>query len=103
MIGRILSKSLENTAMAEQTMTIKNKTGLHMRPAEMIVKTASKFRSEIFITKEDLTVNGKSIMGVMMLAAEFGSSITIQATGEDEQEALTALVDVVENNFGETE
>lgn len=89
--------------MAEQTMTIKNKTGLHMRPAEMIVKTASKFRSEIFITKEDLTVNGKSIMGVMMLAAEFGSSITIQATGEDEQEALTALVDVVENNFGETE
>ena len=103
MIGRILSKSLENTAMAEQTMTIKNKTGLHMRPAEMIVKTASKFRSEIFITKEDLTVNGKSIMGLMMLAAEFGSSITIQATGEDEQEALTALVDVVENNFGETE
>ena len=89
--------------MAEQTMTIKNKTGLHMRPAELIVKTASKFCSEIFITKEDLTVNGKSIMGVMMLAAECGSDITIQASGEDESEALAALIDVIENNFGETE
>lgn len=74
-----------------------------MRPAEMIAQTASKFRSEILISKDDLTINGKSIMGVMMLAAEHGSTITIQAIGEDEQEAVAALVRVVENNFGEPE
>lgn len=74
-----------------------------MRPAEIIAQTASKFRSEILISKDDLTINGKSIMGVMMLAAEHGSTITIQAIGEDEQEAVAALVRVVENNFGEPE
>lgn len=74
-----------------------------MRPAEKIAQTASKFRSEILISKDDLTVNGKSIMGVMMLAAEYGSSITIQATGEDEVDAIATLAQLVEDRFGEPE
>lgn len=90
-------------AMTEKTVTIKNKTGLHMRPAEQIVKLASRFRSDIFLSRDDLTVNGKSIMGVMMLAAEYGSSITIQAIGEDEEAALSALVHIIEQKFGETD
>lgn len=74
-----------------------------MRPAEQIAQTASKFRSEILISKDDLTVNGKSIMGVMMLAAEYGSAITIQATGEDEADAIATLAQLVEDRFGEPE
>lgn len=74
-----------------------------MRPAEKIAQTASKFRSEILISKDDLTVNGKSIMGVMMLAAEYGSSITIQAIGEDEADAIATLAQLVEDRFGEPE
>ncbi|MBI4553111.1 MAG: HPr family phosphocarrier protein [Candidatus Latescibacteria bacterium] len=89
--------------MAEITVSIRNKTGLHMRPAEQIAQTASKFRSEILISKDDLTVNGKSIMGVMMLAAEYGSAITIQATGEDEADAIATLAQLVEDRFGEPE
>lgn len=90
-------------SMVERTVTIQNKTGLHMRPAEHIAQTASKFRSEILISRDDLTVNGKSIMGVMMLAAEYGSFITIQAVGDDELEAIDALAQVVEQKFGEPE
>lgn len=101
MTAKITNKPHDETAMAERTLTISNKTGLHMRPAEMFVQTASKFRSEIFLTKDGLTVNGKSIMGVMMLAAEFGSTIIIQASGEDEMEAISALAAVIENRFGE--
>jgi len=82
-------------------VTIINKLGLHARPAAQLVKTAGRFSSEIFFKKGNLEVNGKSIMGVMMLAAEMGAQITITADGEDEQEALDALVLVFEGKFGE--
>jgi len=78
-----------------------NKNGLHARPAAEIVKLAAKFQSEITIVKDDLDVNGKSIMGVMMLAAEHGSTILLRAEGPDADAALEALVTLVGNKFGE--
>ena len=88
--------------MAEQSVQIRNKNGLHARPAAEIVKAASKFKSDITICREDIEVNGKSIMGVMMLAAEFGSTIHLRANGPDAQEAVSALATLVENRFGES-
>ncbi|HEV8496225.1 MAG TPA: HPr family phosphocarrier protein [Gemmatimonadaceae bacterium] len=88
--------------MIERTVRIVNKNGLHARPAAEIVKLAAKFNSEITITKDDLDVNGKSIMGVMMLAAEHGSDITFRAEGPDAQQALDALAMLVSNKFGES-
>jgi len=88
--------------MLERIVQIENKNGLHARPAAEIVKCAAKFRSEITIVKDDLDVNGKSIMGVMMLAAEHGSSITLRAEGPDADQALDALAQLVHNRFGES-
>jgi phosphocarrier protein len=88
--------------MVEQTVQIVNKLGLHARPAAEMVKAASRFKSEITITRDDLEVNGKSIMGVMMLAAEQGASITLRADGPDAGEAVGALVALVAAKFGET-
>ena len=88
--------------MPERTVQIANRNGLHARPAAEIVKLASKFQSEITIVKDDLDVNGKSIMGVMMLAAEHGSSITFKAEGPDAAQALDALATLVGNKFGES-
>jgi len=87
--------------MKEIQVEIINKLGLHARPAAEIVKTAARFASDITLIREDLEVNGKSIMGVMMLAAEFGSTITLRADGPDEDQALDALAAVVANKFGE--
>jgi phosphocarrier protein HPr len=88
--------------MPERTVQIVNRNGLHARPAAEIVKLAAKFESEITIVKDDLDVNGKSIMGVMMLAAEHGSSITFKAEGPDADHALDALATLVRNKFGES-
>ncbi|HVD60103.1 MAG TPA: HPr family phosphocarrier protein [Gemmatimonadaceae bacterium] len=88
--------------MPERTVKIVNKLGLHARPAAEIVKTASKFKSDITIIRDELEVNGKSIMGVMMLAAEFGSSILIRAEGADADAALDALEALVAAKFGES-
>jgi phosphocarrier protein len=88
--------------MPERTVQIVNKNGLHARPAAEIVKLAAKFQSEITVVKDDLDVNGKSIMGVMMLAAEHGSSITFRAEGPDADQALDALAKLVSNKFGES-
>ena len=87
--------------MIEQTVQIVNKNGLHARPAAEIVKTASRFKSDITVVRDDLEVNGKSIMGVMMLAAEFGSSLTIRADGPDAEQALEALAALIAAKFGE--
>ena len=86
---------------AERSVRIANKFGLHARPAAEFVKLASTFRCEVFVGKEDLEVNGKSIMGMMMLAAEFGSAIRIRASGDDADDAVTQLVALVERGFGE--
>lgn len=88
--------------MPERTVQIVNKNGLHARPAAEIVKLAARFQSEITVVKDDLDVNGKSIMGVMMLAAEHGSSITFRAEGPDADQALDALATLVSNKFGES-
>jgi len=88
--------------MPERTVTIINKLGIHARPAAEIVKTAARFKSEIKIIRDDLEVNGKSIMGVMMLAAESGSTVLIRAEGEDADAALAALAALVAARFGES-
>jgi phosphocarrier protein len=88
--------------MMERTVEIVNKNGLHARPAAEIVKLSSKFQCEITIVRDDLEVSGKSIMGVMMLAAEFGSTIVLRAIGDDADAALDALATCIANKFGES-
>jgi phosphocarrier protein len=88
--------------MVERSVQIVNKNGLHARPAAEVVKAASKFKSEITIVRDDLEVNGKSIMGVMMLAAEFGATLTIRANGPDAQQAVDAIAELIAQRFGET-
>ena len=88
--------------MPERDVKIVNKLGIHARPAAEIVKTAGKFRSNITIVRDDLEVNAKSIMGVMMLAAEFGAVVTLRATGDDADAAIDALATVIANKFGES-
>lgn len=88
--------------MVERTVTIVNRNGLHARPAAEIVKTAAKFKSDVTLVRDDLEVNGKSIMGVMMLAAEFGAQLLLRVSGPDEQTALDALAQLIESKFGES-
>ena len=88
--------------MAELSVQIVNKNGLHARPAAEIVKAAARFQSEITLRRDDLEVNGKSIMGVMMLAAEYGSTLQLQATGPDADDALRAIAALIANKFGES-
>lgn len=88
--------------MAERSVQITNRNGLHARPAAEIVKAASRFQSDITIVREDLEVNGKSIMGVMMLAAECGSTLTVRASGPDEEVALESIADLINRGFGES-
>ena len=85
----------------ERTVTIVNRYGLHARPAAEFVKLAGTFRAEIMVRTDDLEVNGKSIMGMMMLAAECGSAITISALGSDAEDAVEALTGLVASRFGE--
>ena len=87
--------------MIEREATIVNRDGLHARPAAKIVRLASNFNSEVELAKDGVGVNGKSIMGVMMLAAECGSSIIIRADGPDAAEAVEALAQLVASGFGE--
>jgi phosphocarrier protein len=87
--------------MPERTVQIVNKAGLHARPAAEIVKLAAKYASDITVVREDLEVNGKSIMGVMMLAAECGSTLQLKAEGPDAAEALDALEKLIVSKFGE--
>jgi phosphocarrier protein HPr len=89
------------SSATERTVVIGNKYGLHARPAAEFVKLAGTFASDITVRKEDLEVNGKSIMGMMMLAAEFGSEITIRATGADADAAVGGLAELVARRFGE--
>ena len=92
-----MSTNIEHRA----SVRIVNTHGLHARPAAEFVKLASTFQSEITIAKDSLEVNGKSIMGVMMLAAEKGSTVTITARGDDAERAVRELAALVERGFGE--
>jgi phosphocarrier protein HPr len=87
--------------MIEKIVTIKNKAGLHTRPAATIVKLAAKYKCEFFISRDGMNINGKSIIGVMTLAAEEGSKLTLTFDGEDEQEAAKEIVDFFERGFDE--
>lgn len=85
-----------------KTLVIKNRQGLHARPAALFVQTASKFNSEVTVRRQDEAVNGKSIMGILMLGAEKGSSIVLEVEGDDAELALAELEKVI-NNEEETE
>jgi phosphocarrier protein len=87
--------------MIEREFTIVNKLGLHARASALLVKTAIRFNSEIRIEREEIEVNGKSIMGIMMLAAAKGSIIKLKIIGEDEAEAMSTLKELINNGFGE--
>ncbi|HQU71153.1 MAG TPA: HPr family phosphocarrier protein [Calditrichia bacterium] len=87
--------------MIRKEFTILNKYGLHARPAAQMVKTTGKFKSSIKIEKDGLTADGKSIMGLMTLAAEVGSTITVIIDGEDADQALSAIADLIQNKFYE--
>ncbi len=87
--------------MIERSVQIVNKNGLHARPAAEIVKISSRFKSEITLGRDDLEVNGKSIMGVMMLAAECGATLRLTADGPDAEAALDELSQLIANRFGE--
>lgn len=87
--------------MIESAITIKNRTGLHARAAAKLVETVSNFTSTVEISNGEKTVNGKSILSVMLLAASPGSELMLIIEGNDESEALQAITNLVENNFGE--
>ncbi|MFA5170549.1 MAG: HPr family phosphocarrier protein [Sulfuriferula sp.] len=89
--------------MLQQDIEIINKLGLHARASAKLTQTASQFQSEIWITRNQRRVNAKSIMGVMMLAAAKGSTVILDAEGVDEQTAMTALVALINDKFGEGE
>lgn len=82
--------------------TIVNALGLHARAAAQLVKLANRFRCDVFIVKDGQEVNGKSIMGVLMLAATQGSQVTVRAEGEDAESALKAIGELIGNGFGES-
>jgi phosphotransferase system HPr (HPr) family protein len=86
--------------VTEAQLVIRNQLGLHARACALFVKTAARFKSHVLVSRDDLEVNGKSIMGVMMLAAEEGSLIKVKADGEDEQAAIAALTELVNGKFG---
>lgn len=82
-------------------LTVQNKLGIHARPAAMFVKTASRFACEIMVEKDGETVNGKSIMGLMMLAAGPGSTLTLHANGADAQAAISEIEELLKRKFDE--
>lgn len=85
----------------ERTFVIVNTLGLHARAAAQLVQTANRYHSEIHVEKDGMQVNGKSIMGVLTLAAAKGASINVQVDGEDAEPAMAALAKLIENGFGE--
>lgn len=84
--------------MVEETATVTNKSGLHARPANDLVRLASRFASDIWLIKDAVEVNAKSIMGVMILGAAEGTKITVRAEGDDEKEAVQALAQLIEHD-----
>lgn len=99
--GNDVSLPFVQISMITRTVTIRNRAGLHTRPAAALVKTAARFQSEFTLIKDDFEINGKSIIGVMTLAAEQGSTLELKFEGPDEGEAAAAVVDLFERGFGE--
>jgi len=87
--------------VVSRVITITNALGLHARPAALFVKTAASFKCDVFVERDGIRVNGKSIMGIMMLAAEQGSVLSLEADGSDAQACVDALARLVESGFSE--
>ena len=87
--------------MIEREVTVKNRAGLHTRPAALLVKLAGRFKCEFYIFKDGYQINGKSIIGVMTLAAEKGSQLILMFDGEDEAQAADEIIDLFERGFDE--
>ncbi|HRN53894.1 MAG TPA: HPr family phosphocarrier protein [Gemmatimonadaceae bacterium] len=87
--------------MLQRDVEVVNANGIHARPAAEIVKCAGRYRAHITLARDGMEVNGKSIMGVMMLAAECGATVTIKADGDDAAQALDALAELIASRFGE--
>ncbi len=85
----------------QKSFTIINRLGLHARAAAQLVQTANRFSSEVLVAKDDIEVNGKSIMGILLLAAPQGTDISLTVTGSDEIEAMAELTKLIEDGFGE--
>ncbi|MDB6054174.1 MAG: Phosphotransferase system, phosphocarrier protein HPr [Verrucomicrobiales bacterium] len=96
-----LSKKSNNKPAAQKEIVVANRQGIHARPAAMFVKAANRYQSDIFVEKDGEKVNGKSIMGLMMLAAGPGSKIIIYAEGSDGQEAINELESLIKRKFDE--
>ncbi len=94
-------QGIDSVQMLTREFTIVNKLGLHARASALLVKTASQFASDIRVTREGVEVNGKSIMGIMMLAAAKGTTISVKVAGEDETVAMDVLGELIRNGFGE--
>ena len=94
-------KVIEFEMKTTRELTVQNKLGIHARPAAMFVKTANQFSCDIFVEKDGERVNGKSIMGLMMLAAGPGSKLTVHAQGHDASQALTEIEILINRKFGE--
>ena len=92
-----------STKTLSKKVTIQNDQGLHARPSTLVVETASQFAAEVTIIKDDIVVDGKSILGVMGLGAAYGECIEVSTTGPDAAEALAAITDLVEQGFVTTE
>jgi phosphocarrier protein len=91
----------DGTSTMTKDFTVANKLGIHARPAALFVKTANRFRCDIFVEKDGETVNGKSIMGLMMLAAGPGSKVTVHANGQDANQALAEIETLMLRKFDE--
>ncbi len=87
--------------MKTGSVTIKNRLGLHARPSAMVVEQASRFESEVWLERDGLKINAKSIMGIMMLAAEQGVNLIVTTEGSDEEQALAAMQEILASGFGE--
>ncbi len=87
--------------MQTQEVTIKNRAGIHARPAALIVQTANEFQCEIFLEKDNNSINAKSIMGIITLGAGYNSLVKVKTDGSDEDDALKAIVQLFENRFEE--
>lgn len=87
--------------MAQRLLTVRNRAGIHARPAALIAQTANKFSSEILLEKDSSVINAKSIMGVITMAAGYNTTLTIKATGADEDAAVEAIYSLFENKFEE--
>jgi len=101
-LGPLIRSASGRDALVEAQLVIRNQLGLHARACALFVKTAARFKAQVLVSRDDLEVNGKSIMGVMMLAAEYGSELLLRADGSDEQDAVSAIAKLIESKFGES-